>query len=87
MAPKKRWRMDDNVFKSVQGAKMEICRALRKAVEEERMTQIQMAARLRTSQANVSRAIRYPTATKLSFDQLFRYLIELRPRFRIMISF
>ncbi len=84
---RRRWKCEDNIFPSVTNAKEEICWALRKAVQQQRMTQDQIAALLHTSQATVSRAIRYPTAKSLSFNQLFRYLSILQPRFRIMISF
>lgn len=81
-----RYQSQDNIFASVEQAKLEICRALRKAVDERGLSQLQAALIVGTSQANISRAIRYPTAKKLSFNQLFRYLTVIRPRYRIMIS-
>jgi hypothetical protein len=73
-------------FGAHRAAKQEICRILRRSLDNHRYTQMQAAIRLETSQANISRAIRYPTVEQLSYNHLFRILGLLEPQFRILIS-
>lgn len=78
------WLKEDN--HTLIEVKREVCRSLRRAVDRRQESQRQTARFIGTSQANLSRAIRYPTAEQMSLNQLFSYLAQLEPYFEILIS-
>lgn len=68
--------------------KFEMCMIIDKELSYHRVSQRGQkyaAAYLGTSQANISRVVR-KKVEQLTFNQLFRYLIALRPDVRIMFS-
>lgn len=65
--------------------KFEICRILDYEMTYTQRTQQQLALRLGTSQANISRVMNRKV-NELTFNQLFRYLAILRPSFKILIA-
>lgn len=67
-------------------AKDELCYTLQRVQARNQWTQRQMAAFLGTSVSSVSKATRIPTARKMSYNRLFRYLSRAEPRFRLLIS-
>jgi ribosome-binding protein aMBF1 (putative translation factor) len=71
--------------KRIDELKHEICDSIRKIAIRRGYSQRDLARELRTSEACVSRVIRYRT-DQLTVNQLFQYLSTLHPGFEILIS-
>ena len=65
--------------------KFEICKAIDWEIGYFQMGQTEAAAWLGTSQANISR-VRRKRVEQLSFNQLFNYLVSLRPDIKMTLS-
>lgn len=76
---------NERAEEKIQEVKEELCAALRKIAWEDGWSQVEMAETIGTSQANLSRCLRFRT-DKITINQLFRYLSKLNPNFRILIS-
>jgi hypothetical protein len=65
--------------------KEEICRVLGHAMYTSRYPRCELARRLRTSEANISRVINR-RVDDLTFNQLFRYLATFKPKCKVFVS-
>jgi predicted XRE-type DNA-binding protein len=84
-------RMRKNRFRNkeyeekLNNIKWEVCRMLQRVAHRNGWYQYQLASRLGTTQSRISHVFgqKYD---KLTFDQLFTYLIIAEPRFKILIA-
>ena len=65
--------------------KFELCVAIDREINNMRMSQVRIACHLGTSQANISR-VGNKKVDQLTFNQLFRYLVILKPDIRMLLS-
>ncbi|PWU13535.1 MAG: hypothetical protein C5B49_14590 [Bdellovibrio sp.] len=78
-------RANERANEKIREVKESLCEALRKIAIEDGWTQKQLAITIGTSEANVSRFIRFRTE-HLTINQLFLYLAKLNPNFKILIA-
>lgn len=76
---------DEHLQEKLNQLKYQLCKAIEYEIYRIRLTQYRAAVMLGTSQANVSRVVRKRT-DQLTFNQLFRYLIILKPDVVMAIS-
>lgn len=65
--------------------KIEVCQAIRRVARREGWTQRQLAFYIGTSPTRAGHAVKQQV-DELTLDQLFRYLANLYPRFRVHVS-
>jgi hypothetical protein len=85
MGKKNVWREDLKTNERLIDVKRMLCRKISTAILADRRTYKGAAVWLGTSRATISR-INREQVNQLSFDQLFLFLVRLRPFFEVLIT-
>jgi hypothetical protein len=85
MGRKNLWSYNFSNQRKMEDVKKQMCRAIRKAARKKNYSRREWALYMGTSKAIVS-SIENERVHRLSFNQLFRYLVYLEPNFELLIS-
>lgn len=87
MARKKQKKLTLEEEQKLDAVKLQLCLAVRKAMKRERWgyQPTYMAAMMGTTRVRVTH-VQIGATKKVSFNQLFRYLVQVAPNFEILIS-
>ena len=70
---------------SIQDAKLEVCRAIRRVAYRNGWTQEQLAQHAGTNPSRIGHAVKHQV-DKVTLDQLFHYLAQISLSYRILID-
>lgn len=87
MARKKQQKLTARQEEKLDAVKLQLCLAARKVMKRERWgyQPIVMAGMLGTTRARITH-VQIGATKRVSFNQLFRYLVQLAPTFEIIIA-
>lgn len=81
----KNWRVSYREQRRLDDLKKEICKALQRICNRNRLTLEQMAEHMGTSRSRASEALN-AKLDRLTLDQLFIYLVLVAPEFKFLIA-